>query len=121
MDLCVILPKHGFMMSWFLASSNLSGLKSKNLLGDAIARTHLLAMVQIIGGYKDAQQQSGKITFNKEAFLATRPKHMTAFLKQLWELQLFQQFLEERLAFQNSGRNMSDEFEAEVLRFEANS
>jgi len=32
----------------------LKGLKSKNLLGDAVARTHLSAMVHLIGGYKDA-------------------------------------------------------------------
>ena len=30
------------------------GLKSKNLLGDVVARTHLSALVHIIGGYRDA-------------------------------------------------------------------
>ena len=33
------------------------------------------------------------------------------------ELQLFRQFVEERLALRNAGKSLSDEFETEVLRY----
>ena len=40
-------------------------------------------MVHLIGGYKDALKlrQGEKITFHEEAFLASRPPHMTPFLQ----------------------------------------
>ena len=97
------------------------GLKSKNLLGDAVARAHLSAIVHLIGGYRDAlrlrQGPGEKITFNEDAFLNSRPPHMTSFLRQMLELQLCRQFIEERLTLLNSGNSVSDEFETEVLRY----
>ena len=76
-------------------------------------------MVHLIGGYKDALKlrQGEKITFSDDAFLASRPPQMTQFLQQMLELQLFRQFVEERLALRNAGKSLSDEFETEVLRY----
>ena len=95
------------------------GLKTKNLLGDVLARTHLSALVHIIGGYRDALKlrQGEKITFDENSFVNSRPSHMTPFLRQMLELQLFRQFVEERLNLLNSGKSVSDEFEREVLRY----
>jgi hypothetical protein len=42
---------------------------------------------------------------------------MTPFLKQMLELQLFRQFVDERLVMLNSGKSLTDEFETEVLRY----
>ena len=95
------------------------GLKSKNLLGDVVARTHLSALVHLIGGYRDALKlrQGEKITFDENSFINSRPGHMAPFLRQMLELQLFRQFVEERLTLLNSGKSVSDEFEREVLRY----
>ena len=42
---------------------------------------------------------------------------MTPFLRQMLQLQLFEQFVKERLTLLNSGQSLSDEFETEVLRY----
>ncbi|XP_069990421.1 DENN domain-containing protein 1A isoform X10 [Penaeus vannamei] len=99
--------------------SNLKrNLKSpSNMLGDCVARAFLRALVQLIGNYKEALQfreEDSKITFNKEKFVAIRPPHFQPFVEKMLELQIFQQFIEERLDRLNSGKQTSDEFELEV-------
>ncbi|XP_042891992.1 DENN domain-containing protein 1B-like isoform X7 [Penaeus japonicus] len=99
--------------------SNLKrNLKSpSNMLGDCVARAFLRALVQLIGNYKEALQfreEDSKITFNREKFVAIRPPHFQPFVEKMLELQIFQQFIEERLDRLNSGKQTSDEFELEV-------
>ncbi|KAK8741642.1 hypothetical protein OTU49_002317 [Cherax quadricarinatus] len=90
---------------------------SNNMLGDSVARAFLRALVQLIGNYKEALQfreEDSKITFNREKFVAIRPPNFQPFVEKMLELQIFQQFIEERLERLNSGKQTSDEFELEV-------
>ena len=68
-----------------------------------------------LGGYRDALKfHSGSpITFDSEAFLRSRPVTMRPFLEKMLQLQLFMQFITERLALLNSGKGFTDEFENE--------
>lgn len=63
------------------------------LLGDGVSRAFLQALVQLIGGYRDALRfyQGEKITFNPEAFVESRPPSIQPFLRKMLELQIFQQ------------------------------
>ncbi|XP_042242649.1 uncharacterized protein LOC121879914 isoform X2 [Homarus americanus] len=90
---------------------------SNNMLGDSVARAFLRALVQLIGNYKEALQfreEDSRITFNREKFVAIRPPNFQPFVEKMLELQIFQQFIEERLERLNSGKQTSDEFELEV-------
>ena len=64
-----------------------------SLLGDGVARAFLKALVELIGGYRDALKfRPGElITFNSEAFLTSRPPGSRQFLDQMLHLQIFQQ------------------------------
>ncbi|XP_033731313.1 DENN domain-containing protein 1B-like isoform X3 [Pecten maximus] len=86
--------------------------------GDAIPRTFLMALVRLIGGYRDALRfKSGEpITFDPEAFVLSRPQSMQPFLENMLQLQIFQQFINERLDMLNCGQGFSDIFEAEALQ-----
>ncbi|XP_050544102.1 DENN domain-containing protein 1B-like [Daktulosphaira vitifoliae] len=90
-----------------------------SLLGDGVSRAFLRTLVQLIGGYRDALKfhQGELITFNKEAFIESRPTNMQPFLRKMLELQIFQQFIEERLEMLNAGLGFSDEFEMEVCNY----
>ncbi|XP_065211739.1 DENN domain-containing protein 1B-like [Planococcus citri] len=87
-----------------------------SLLGDGVSKAFLRALVQLIGGYRDALKisQGKKITFSNEAFVESRPPSIQPFLRKMLELQIFQQFIEERLDLLNAGLGFSDEFELEV-------
>lgn len=88
-----------------------------NLLGDRVARCFLRALVQLIGGYRDAlrfPQNCSKITFDSELFVRSRPSHMQPFLEEMLQLQIFHQFISERLDMLNSGQGFSDQFELEA-------
>lgn len=89
------------------------------LLGDGISRAFLRALVQLIGGYRDALKisQGKEITFDREAFVDSRPSSIRPFLKQMLETQIFRQFIDERLALLNAGLGFSDEFEVEVCNY----
>nr|CAD7196758.1 unnamed protein product [Timema douglasi] len=89
------------------------------LLGDGVSRAFLRALVQLIGGYRDALKfhQGQKITFSQEAFIESRPLPMQPFLRKMLELQIFQQFIEERLDMLNNGLGFSDEFEMEACNY----
>ncbi|XP_011349321.2 DENN domain-containing protein 1B isoform X2 [Ooceraea biroi] len=93
------------------------------LLGDGVSRAFLRALVQLTAGYREALtlQQGERITFNQNAFVESRPSSMQPFLRKMLELQIFQQFIEERLNMLNSGLGFSDEFEMEACSYSTKS
>ncbi|CAK9828638.1 DENN domain-containing protein 1B [Anthophora retusa] len=93
------------------------------LLGDGVSKAFLRALVQLTAGYRDALtlEQGQSITFNQNAFVESRPLSMQPFLRKMLELQIFQQFIEERLNMLNSGLGCSDEFEMEACNYSAKS
>ncbi|CAH0546631.1 unnamed protein product [Brassicogethes aeneus] len=95
-------------------------LRNKSaLLGDGVSRAFLRALVQLIGGYRDALsfKLGEKVTFDEARFIETRPASLQPFLRKMLHLQIFQQFIEERLAMLNNGLGFSDEFEMEACRY----
>ena len=76
------------------------------MMGDGVARVFLRALVKIIGGYRDALRfrQGEQITFCRDAFIHSRPPALRQFLESMLQLQIFQQFVEERLEMLNSGQ-----------------
>ncbi|XP_061391465.1 DENN domain-containing protein 1B isoform X2 [Musca vetustissima] len=87
-------------------------------MGDRVSKIFLGVLVQLIGGYRDAVEfrETGK-TFNREKFIESRPSHLRPFLTKMMELQIFQQFIDERLEMMNTGLGFSDEFEQETVRY----
>lgn len=87
-------------------------------IGDRVSKIFLGILVQLIGGYRDAIKftQGEKITWDPDTFIESRPSHLRSFLRNMLELQIFQQFIEERLEMLNTGLGFSDEFELETLR-----
>lgn len=75
--------------------------------------------MQLIGGYRDALKYSDelKVTWDRDAFIESRPQSLRPFLHNMLDLQIFQQFIEERLDLLGSGMGISDEFELEILRY----
>jgi DENN domain-containing protein 1 len=73
-------------------------------------------LVQLIGGYRDAVKFQDRITFDRDTFIESRPSHLRPFLTQMLELQIFNQFIDERLDMLNTGQGISDEFEFESCR-----
>lgn len=63
------------------------------MLGDGVSRAFLRALVQLIGGYRDALRfQAGEqVTFDQDKFIETRPVSLQPFLKEMLNLQIFQQ------------------------------
>lgn len=64
-------------------------------LGDWVPRAFLRALVQLIGGYRDALkfQPGQKVTFDEERFIETRPVSLQPFLRKMLQLQIFQQVI----------------------------
>ncbi|XP_055539756.1 DENN domain-containing protein 1C isoform X2 [Wyeomyia smithii] len=85
--------------------------------GDRVSKIFLGILVQLIGGYRDAVKFNDKITFDPDTFIDTRPSHLRPFLANMLQLQIFQQFIEERLDMLNTGQGFSDEFEVECFRY----
>ncbi|XP_034256007.1 DENN domain-containing protein 1A-like isoform X3 [Thrips palmi] len=94
-------------------------LRNQVSVGDGVSRAFLRALVQLIGGYRDALKfhQGERITFNSDAFVESRPTSMQPFLRKMLQLQIFQQFIEERLDMLNAGLGFSDEFEIEACNY----
>lgn len=88
--------------------------------GDRVSRIFLRVMVQLIGGYRDAVRypDGGKITWDSEAFVETRPSALRPYLRKMIDLQIFNQFIDERLEMLNGGFGVSDEFIVEMQRFD---
>lgn len=68
-------------------------LRNQVSVGDGVSRAFLRALVQLIGGYRDALKfhQGESITFNREAFVESRPPSMQPFLREMLQLQIFHQ------------------------------
>ncbi|XP_033252934.1 DENN domain-containing protein 1A-like isoform X2 [Drosophila miranda] len=87
-------------------------------IGDRISKIFLNALVQLIGGYRDAvEYHETSKTLNHEKFIESRPAHLRPFLAKMMELQIFAQFIDDRLKMLNSGLGFSDEFELETVRY----
>ncbi|XP_056678544.1 DENN domain-containing protein 1C isoform X2 [Monodelphis domestica] len=84
--------------------------------GDGVSRLFLRAQAVLFGGYRDALicRPGQPVTFSKEAFLAQKPGPLQAFRQNAIHLQLFKQFIDERLEKLNSGEGFSDLFEQEI-------
>ena len=79
-----------------LPSEVVSSLKKqlKNrpaLLGEGVSRAFLKALVQLIGGYSEALSFEDRPLFDKDKFIETRPLSLQPFLKEMLNLQIFQQ------------------------------
>ncbi|KRX22254.1 DENN domain-containing protein 1A [Trichinella nelsoni] len=104
----------------FEAMNSISVLKKNMRLsygtaGDGLARAFLRALVVLIGGYREALQfrQGELITFSPEAFVQTRPSNLRPFLDKMLDLQIFRQFIDDRLDRLNTGVGFQDQFEEE--------
>ncbi|XP_062133937.1 DENN domain-containing protein 1A isoform X7 [Drosophila sulfurigaster albostrigata] len=87
-------------------------------IGDRVSKIFLGALVQLIGGYRDAVEFHDTCkTFNHAKFIESRPAHLRPFLTKMMELQIFAQFVDDRLKMLNSGLGFSDEFELETVRY----
>lgn len=88
---------------------------SADLRGTRIPKIFLNALVQIIGGYRDAiKYTESRLKFDNDVFIESQSLQNRAFVQKIVELQIFQQFVEERLKLIQNGSEMSDEFEMEV-------
>lgn len=92
------------------------------LLNDAVAKAFLHSLVHLIGGYRDALRfrDGQRITFDQQAFITSRSAQMQPFLERMLHLQIFHQFIEERLEMLNAGRGLNDFFEIEVMNVDKN-
>lgn len=95
---CIIKANLSYEEFNFLNSFQVHNLRKQlsnraSLLGDGVSKAFLRALVQLIGGYRDALKisQGKKITFSKEAFVESRPPSIQPFLRKMLELQIFQQ------------------------------
>lgn len=88
--------------------------------GDRVSRIFLRVLVQLIGGYRDAVsfRDGGKITWDADAFVESRPSSLRPYLRKMIDLQIFHQFIDERLEMLNGGLGVSDEFIVELQRYD---
>ncbi|CRL06710.1 CLUMA_CG019544, isoform A [Clunio marinus] len=88
---------------------------SADLRGNRIPKIFLSSLVQIIGGYRDAiKYTENKLKFDNDVFIDSQSPSNKSFVQKIVQLQIFQQFVEERLKLIQNGSEMSDEFEMEV-------
>lgn len=87
---------------------------SADLRGNRIPKIFLSSLVQLIGGYRDAIKYTDPLKFDNEQFIESQAPSNRAFVQKIFQLQIFQQFIEERLKLIQSGSEMSDEFEMEL-------
>ncbi len=68
------------------------------------------------GGYRQALRfpPGEQITFDEDAFIHSRPPSMQPFLQKMLHLQIFEQFINDRLDRLIGGKGFSDEFDTEV-------
>ncbi|CAL8143656.1 unnamed protein product [Orchesella dallaii] len=96
----------------YLLRKNLTG---ERVLGDGLARAFLRALAQLMGHYQDAVRNDGE-SFDSDLFVQfAHPTHREYIESKLMKLQIFQQFMDERLQRIKSGSCESDEFELESL------
>ncbi|GAB0086854.1 uncharacterized protein DMENIID0001_010510 [Sergentomyia squamirostris] len=97
-------------------------LEKKNLRGDDLSKAFLGVIVQLIGSYRDAVKfsqsaQGRRITWDEDTFIESRPPSLRPFITKMLRLQIFQQFIEDKLDALNTGLGYSDEFELETVRY----
>nr|XP_060619637.1 DENN domain-containing protein 1C [Anolis sagrei ordinatus] len=90
--------------------------KQSATTGDGVARAFLRAQALLFGGYREALvcNPGEPISFCKESFLQQGSNAMQAFLQRAIHLQLFKEFIEDRLQKLNAGEDFSDHFEQEI-------
>lgn len=92
---------------------------SSQIMGDGVAKAFLKALVALIGnvllkqhgyvfmfvysagGYRDALRfrPGEQITFDPDAFVLSRPSSMQPFLQKMLDLQIFEQFINDRFVW----------------------
>ncbi|XP_059495851.1 DENN domain-containing protein 1B isoform X2 [Stegostoma tigrinum] len=89
--------------------------KQSAVTGDVVARAFLRAQAAIFGSYQDALKFNSDepVTFCEETFLNHKPA-LKDFLQHAVHLQLFKQFIDNRLEKLNQGKELTDIFEEEV-------
>ncbi|KAG5675257.1 hypothetical protein PVAND_005172 [Polypedilum vanderplanki] len=86
-----------------------------DLRGDRIPRIFLSSLVTLIGTYRDAiSYQEHKMKFSNEVFIQSQSPQYKPFVEKVVHLQIFQQFIEERLNLIETNSELTDEFEIEV-------
>ncbi|XP_064648788.1 uncharacterized protein LOC135500999 [Lineus longissimus] len=116
-DLATLPPEIVSSLKKRLKGQQTDKIKTDSGLGgDGLARAFLKALVGLIGGYRDALKfrEGEQITFDREAFVISRPPSMQPFLEKILQLQIFVQFINDRLDLLNTGQGFTDEFEMEV-------
>ena len=63
-------------------------------------------------------RQGGKVSFSDEEFIKSRSTSLQPFLSEMLQLQIFRQFVDERLELLNAGKGFSDQFELECVSFD---
>ncbi|XP_051827706.1 DENN domain-containing protein 1C isoform X1 [Antechinus flavipes] len=84
--------------------------------GDGVSRLFLRAQAMLFGGYRDALicSPGQPMKFKEEVFVAQKPGPLQTFRQNAIHLQLFKQFIDERLEKLSSGEGFSDLFEQEI-------
>ncbi|XP_061469893.1 DENN domain-containing protein 1C isoform X2 [Rhineura floridana] len=84
--------------------------------GDGVAQAFLRAQALLFGCYRDALicSPGELISFCQDTFLQQGSSAMQAFFQRAVHLQLFKQFLDDRLEKLNAGKDFSDLFEQEI-------
>ncbi|XP_060109218.1 DENN domain-containing protein 1C [Heteronotia binoei] len=92
--------------------------KQSATTGDGVARTFLRAQALLFGGYRQAllYEPGQPVSFCQETFLKHGSSSTQPFLQRATHLQLFKQFIDDRLEKLNAGEEFSDLFEQEISR-----
>nr|XP_056720616.1 DENN domain-containing protein 1C [Euleptes europaea] len=92
--------------------------KQSATTGDGVARAFLRAQALLFGSYRQAllYELGQPISFCQDSFLKHGSSSTQTFLQRATHLQLFKQFIDERLEKLNAGEDFSDLFEQEINR-----
>ncbi|XP_077185963.1 DENN domain-containing protein 1C isoform X2 [Paroedura picta] len=92
--------------------------KQSAATGDGVARAFLRAQALLFGSYRLAlvYGPGQPISFCQESFLKHGSSSLHTFLQRATHLQLFKQFIDDRLEKLNAGEDFSDLFEQEISR-----
>ncbi|XP_042308166.1 DENN domain-containing protein 1C [Sceloporus undulatus] len=92
--------------------------KQSATTGDGVARAFLRAQALLFGSYREALvfNPGEPISFSQESFLQQGSSTMQAFFQRAVHLQLFKEFIEDRLEKLNAGEDFCDLFEQEINR-----
>lgn len=106
------------LISWQIPSLlALLNLDQSGVVDDADKDRYMCLGMTIIDLLGMIRFQGEKITFHEESFVISRPVGLQPFLRNVLQLQIFRQFVEERLQMLNDGKGFTDPFEREAARF----